>query len=72
MSPSLDKFFHPKSVVIVEASATPHKPGNDVIRNIHANGFRGTMYLASPKGEEILGMKAFPTVKGIPEPVDMN
>ena len=71
MSHSLDKFFHPKSVVIVGASATPHKPGNDVIRNIQANGFRGTMYLVNPKGEEILGMKAYPSVKEIPEPVDL-
>ena len=71
MSPSLDKFFQPKSVVIIGASATPHKPGNDVIRNIQANGFRGKMYLVNPKGEEILGMKAYPTVKEIPEAVDL-
>jgi len=71
MSHSLDKFFHPKSVVIVGASATPHKPGNDVIRNIQANGFPGTMYLVNPKGEEILGLKVYPTVKQIPEPVDL-
>ncbi|RPJ43580.1 MAG: CoA-binding protein, partial [Deltaproteobacteria bacterium] len=71
MSHSLDKFFHPKSVVIVGASATPHKPGNDVIRNIQANGFRGIMYLVNQKGGEILGLKAYPSVKQIPEPVDL-
>jgi acetate---CoA ligase (ADP-forming) len=71
MADSLDKFFHPKSVVIIGASATPHKPGNDVIRNIQANGFRGKIYLVNPKGEEILGMKAYSSVKDIPEAADL-
>ncbi|HYB19657.1 MAG TPA: CoA-binding protein [Thermodesulfobacteriota bacterium] len=71
MAESLEKIFYPKSVVIIGASATPHKPGNDVIRNIQANDFKGKMYLVNPKGEEILGMKAYPSVKDIPEAVDL-
>jgi acetate---CoA ligase (ADP-forming) len=71
MPPAFDKFFEPQSVVVIGASATPHKPGNDVIRNIQANGFQGKMYLVNPKAEEILGMKVYPTVKDIPEAVDL-
>ena len=71
MAESLEKIFYPKSVVIIGASATPHKPGNDVIRNIQANDFQGKMYLVNPKGEEIMGMKAYPSVKDIPEVVDL-
>jgi len=71
MAGSLEKFFNPKSIVIVGASATPHKPGNDVIRNIQANDYQGKIYLVNPKGEEILGIKAYPSIKDIPEPVDL-
>jgi acetate---CoA ligase (ADP-forming) len=71
MIESLNNFFYPKSVVIVGASATPHKPGNDVIRNIQANAFPGKIYLVNPRAEEILGMKAYPAVKDIPEAVDL-
>ncbi len=71
MAGSLEKFFNPKSIVIVGASATPHKPGNDVIRNIQANNYQGKIYLVNPKGEEILGIKAYPSIKDIPEPVDL-
>ena len=38
MAGNLQKFFEPKSVVVVGASSVPRKPGNDVIRNILANG----------------------------------
>lgn len=51
MAGKLKKFFEPKSVVVVGASAIPHKPGNDVIRNIVANGYAGKLYLINPKGE---------------------
>ncbi|MBP1724112.1 MAG: Acyl-CoA synthetase forming, partial [Deltaproteobacteria bacterium] len=65
------KFFYPKSVVVVGASAALHKPGNDVIRNILANGYGGELYLVNPKGEEILGRKAFPSIQDLPEGIDL-
>ena len=57
MSNHLKGFFEPKSVVVIGASGTPRKPGNDVIQNILANGFKGELHLVNPKGGEILGMK---------------
>jgi acyl-CoA synthetase (NDP forming) len=71
MTVDFDRFFYPKSVVVVGASSAPHKPGNDVIRNILANGYGGKLYLVNPKGEEILGMKAFPSISDLPEGIDL-
>jgi acyl-CoA synthetase (NDP forming) len=71
MSVPFEKFFEPKSVVIIGASAVPHKPGNDVIRNILANGYTGKLYLVNPKGEEIQGMKAYSSVGELPEGIDL-
>ncbi|NWF54714.1 MAG: CoA-binding protein [Syntrophaceae bacterium] len=71
MAVDFEKFFYPESVVVIGASAVPHKPGNDVIRNILANGYGGRLYLVNPKGEEILGMKAFPSIQDLPEGIDL-
>ncbi|MCX5917412.1 MAG: CoA-binding protein, partial [Deltaproteobacteria bacterium] len=71
MAVDFEKFFYPKSVVVVGASAVPHKPGNDVIRNILANGYGGKLYLVNPKGEEILGMKAYSSIQDLPEGIDL-
>lgn len=68
---NLRKFFEPKSVAVIGASAVPHKPGNDVIRNIVANGYSGKIYLVNPKGGEIMGMKVEPSVKDLPEGIDL-
>jgi len=50
MASNLEEFFEPKSVMVIGASSVPHKPGNDVIRNILANGHSGNLYLVNPKG----------------------
>jgi len=71
MAGNLEKFFQPRSVAVIGASATPHKPGNDVIRNILANGYTGKLYLVNPKGEEIMGMKVHRSTQELPEGIDL-
>jgi len=68
---NLEKFFKPQSVVVVGASSVPHKPGNDVIRNILANEYAGKVYLVNPKGGEIMGMKVHPSIQDLPEGIDL-
>jgi len=67
----LDRFFEPQSVVVIGASATPHKPGNDVIKNIIANGYSGKLYLVNPRGGEILGIKVYPSIQELPRGIDL-
>ncbi|MFH1858069.1 MAG: acetate--CoA ligase family protein, partial [Candidatus Omnitrophota bacterium] len=64
-------FFEPKSVAILGASKTPHKAGNDVIKNILANDFHGNLYLVNPKGGEILGHKVSTSVQEPPPDSDL-
>ena len=71
MAVNFEKFFEPKSVVVIGASSVPHKPGNDVIRNILANGYAGKLYLVNPKGEEIMGMKVHRSIQDLPEGIDL-
>jgi acetyltransferase len=72
MADHLRKFFEPESVVVVGASGTPGKPGNNVIRNILSNEFRGKIYLVNPRGGEILGIKVHPSIQELPEDIDVG
>ncbi len=71
MGKDLSKFFEPKSVVVIGASGKPHKPGNDVIRNILANEYHGKLYLVNPKGGEIHGIKVYGSIRDLPKGIDL-
>jgi len=67
----LDAFFSPKSVAVVGASRDPEKLGYAVLANLKEGGFPGPLYPVNLKSDEILGLKAFPSVLDIPDPVDL-
>jgi acyl-CoA synthetase (NDP forming) len=71
MGKDLSKFFEPKSVVVIGASGKPHKPGNDVIRNILANEYHGKLYLVNPKKGEIYGIKVYGSIRDLPKGIDL-
>ncbi len=71
MSDEFQKFFAPNSVVVVGASGTPKKPGNDVIRNILANEFAGELHLVNPKTDKIMGMRVYPGIQELPDGIDL-
>lgn len=64
-------FFEPQSVAVIGASGTPHKPGNDVIKNILANGYEGKLFLVNPKGGEILGLPVHTSIGSLPQGIDL-
>lgn len=67
----LSKFFSPGSVAVIGASATPGKSGNDVIKNILANGFDNDLYLVNPKGGMMFGREVFKNIEDLPEGIDL-
>jgi len=71
MSNTLKYFFEPRSVAIIGASKTPGKAGNEILKNIVANGFAGKVFPINPSEEDIMGFRTFRSVKDIPEPVDL-
>lgn len=66
----LEKFFAPRSVAVIGASGTSHKPGNDLIKNILANQYEGRIYLVNPKGGEILGLPVHKSIADLPSGID--
>ncbi len=68
----LAPIFRAKSVAVVGASATPGKTGNTILRNILDAGYRGRIYPVNPKGGEILGLTAYPSLLDIGAEVDLG
>ncbi len=68
---SLQKFFEAKSVAVIGASETAGAVGSTVFQNIVSSGFNGSIYPVNPKRSTIHGCKTFPSISGIPEPVDL-
>ncbi len=71
MTKNLDPFFNPKSVAIVGASRNSQKIGHIVLKNFVEDGFAGKIFPVNPEADQILNLKSYPSVKDIPEEVDL-
>jgi len=67
----LHDLFYPKSVAVIGASGTPGKLGWNVFTNLVSHKFQGRLYPINPRAEEIQGIKAYPRISDVPEPVDV-
>jgi len=68
---SMEKFFTPKSVALVGASATPGKIGNSVLDALGKQDYKGKVYPINPKQKKILGIKCYPSLESIKAKVDL-
>jgi acetyltransferase len=67
----LDALFNPKAIAVVGASTKQHVVGNDILVNLTTNNFTGKIYPVNPKANEILGLKTYPGLTDLPEPVEL-
>ena len=67
----LNSFFKPQSVALVGASATPGKIGHAVLDSLANYDYHGRVYPVNPTRDEIMGIKAWPSLADLPEPVDV-
>jgi len=70
MKDTWSALFEPESVAIIGASASPGRPGHEIIRNIQANKYEGRVHLVNPKGGEILGLPVTPSIDELPNGID--
>ena len=63
------EYFTPRSVAVVGASSEPKKMGYAIMHNLLH--FPGQLYPVNNKRPEVQGLKAYPSVLDIPNPVDM-
>ena len=68
---ALDAIFKPKKVAVIGATETPGSVGRTLLWNLISNPFGGTVFPVNPKRPGVLGIKAYPTIKEVPERVDL-
>lgn len=67
----LNRFFTPKSVAIVGASARDNSVGYRLLLNMQEAGFAGGLYPINPKHEQLLGLTAYSDLVSLPETPDL-
>jgi acyl-CoA synthetase (NDP forming)/RimJ/RimL family protein N-acetyltransferase len=68
---SVHNLLHPQSVAVIGASAEPGKVGHVAFANLLAASFTGTVYPVNPEHRSVRGVRAYPSVLDIPDPVDL-
>jgi acetyltransferase len=68
---SLQPIFSPKTVAVIGATEKTGSVGRTVIWNLISSPFGGTVYPINPKRENILGIKAYPSIKDLPDKIDL-
>jgi acetyl coenzyme A synthetase (ADP forming)-like protein len=67
----LNPVFATAKDAVIGASAEDGKIGNSVMKNLINGGYKGQIYPIHPKADEILGYKAFKSVKDVPGEIDV-
>jgi len=63
---TLEEIFHPQAIAVVGASGDPTTSGYHFTRHLLDYGYRGRIYLVNPNRSEVLGIKAYPSLRDIP------
>ena len=71
MNPSLTPFFKPKGVAILGASSKPNKLSYGILENLLQYNYKGEVYPVNPNADQILGVKVYPQLSEVPDPVDL-
>ena len=67
---AMNRIMKPKAVAVIGASAEDGKIGNSVMKNLINGGYKGDIYPIHPKADEILGFKAYRSVKDVAGTID--
>src|SRR6516162_11891242 len=67
---SMKRIMQPKAVAVIGASDETGKIGNSVMKNLINGGYKGQIYPIHPKAAEIMGHKAYKSVKDVPGEID--
>jgi predicted CoA-binding protein len=62
-------FAQPKTIAVVGASSTVGKPGHDIPHYLQSQGYR--IVPVNPHGGEILGERAFASLRDVDMPIDV-
>src|SRR5579885_669576 len=71
LMPDIGKMLWPKSVAVVGASSDLHGLRGRILEIMLSHPYAGRIYPVSRSAGEVQGLKAYPSVDALPEPVDL-
>jgi len=63
--------FTPRSVAVIGATSRPGTVGRTVLENLLRGASQGKVYPVNAKHPEVLGLKAYSSIRDVPRPVDL-
>lgn len=66
----LRRLFYPKSIAVLGATDSGGKLGYNVMRNLLSHQFEGRLYPINPRKGSVLGIRAYPSILDVKDPVD--
>ncbi|MCO5993664.1 bifunctional acetate--CoA ligase family protein/GNAT family N-acetyltransferase [Actinoallomurus rhizosphaericola] len=70
-SRSIQRLLFPGSVAVIGASREARSVGQTVLRNLLGGDFAGPVFPVNPTAPAVAGVRAYPAVAAIPDPVDL-
>ncbi len=67
----MNRIMKPDAVAVIGASSEEGKIGNSVMKNLINGGYKGEIYPINPSASEIMGRKAYKSVKDVPGKIDV-
>jgi acetyl coenzyme A synthetase (ADP forming)-like protein len=67
----MNRIMKPDAVAVIGASAETGKIGNSIMKNLINGGYQGAIYPIHPNATEIMGKKAYKSVKDVPGVIDV-
>jgi len=67
----MNRIMKPDAVAVIGASSEEGKIGNSVMKNLINGGYQGKIYPINPSADEIMGRKAYKSVKDVPGDIDV-
>src|SRR5499425_2438628 len=67
----MNRIMKPDAVAVIGASGETGTLGNSLMKNLINGGYQGKIYPINPSADEIMGLKAYRSVKDVPGDIDV-
>jgi acetyltransferase len=68
---ALEAIFAPKNVAVIGATEKEGSVGRTILWNLISSPFGGAVFPINPKRSSLLGIKAYPSIRDVPDTVDL-
>jgi acyl-CoA synthetase (NDP forming) len=69
--PAVRRMLEPRSIAVVGASVKAGSLGESMMDELQRGGFEGAIYPVNPGYGEVAGLRCYPSIAEVPEPVDL-